>query len=264
MSSSRSRCLTASVSILAASPACRRSVRLQHRRPRRPDRHRVAPRHRRRARGRIGRRLRSRPARPRITGATFTGLLTGGVAAPTVGDVVVEIYRVFPNDSDTDARPVRPRSRPRKCRRASIRRPTSPSTSRDSSLVGELHVLDHGAQQQLHRRQLGAERRHPPDAERVHRRRRRRHRAGGAVQHLVRQRAGPARRPLLLRPAGPGERTAISSGCRRRGRSCRRARPSRPDPPTCRAGSATERSIPTGCASAPTSPTRDRSTRRSR
>jgi hypothetical protein len=34
-----------------------------------------------------------------ITGATFTGLLTGG-STPTIGQVVVEIYRVFPNDSD--------------------------------------------------------------------------------------------------------------------------------------------------------------------
>lgn len=33
-----------------------------------------------------------------ITHATFTGLLTG--ASPTVGGVVVEIYRVFPADSD--------------------------------------------------------------------------------------------------------------------------------------------------------------------
>jgi len=33
-----------------------------------------------------------------ITSATFTGLLTG--AAPSVGEVVVEIYRVFPKDSD--------------------------------------------------------------------------------------------------------------------------------------------------------------------
>src|SRR5262249_3990134 len=33
-----------------------------------------------------------------INHATFTGLLTG--ASPTVNQVVVEIYRVFPNDSD--------------------------------------------------------------------------------------------------------------------------------------------------------------------
>jgi len=34
----------------------------------------------------------------RITSATFTGLVTGGI--PTIGNVVAEIYRVFPNDSD--------------------------------------------------------------------------------------------------------------------------------------------------------------------
>lgn len=34
-----------------------------------------------------------------ITGGTFTGLLSGSVAVPTVQDVLVEIYRVFPLDS---------------------------------------------------------------------------------------------------------------------------------------------------------------------
>jgi hypothetical protein len=36
-----------------------------------------------------------------LTSATFTGLLTGGATAQDVGAVSVEIYRVFPNDSDT-------------------------------------------------------------------------------------------------------------------------------------------------------------------
>ena len=36
-------------------------------------------------------------AQTSITGATFTGLLTGGSTA-TIGQVVVEIYRVFPNE----------------------------------------------------------------------------------------------------------------------------------------------------------------------
>lgn len=35
-----------------------------------------------------------------ITGASFTGLLTGGAAPGSVGQVTVEIYRVFPKDSD--------------------------------------------------------------------------------------------------------------------------------------------------------------------
>jgi PEP-CTERM motif-containing protein len=36
-----------------------------------------------------------------ITSATFTGLLTGGATVGNVGEVVVEIYRVFPADSNT-------------------------------------------------------------------------------------------------------------------------------------------------------------------
>src|SRR5215471_2606488 len=36
-----------------------------------------------------------------ITSATFTGLLVGGATIANVGEVKVEIYRVFPNDSDT-------------------------------------------------------------------------------------------------------------------------------------------------------------------
>jgi hypothetical protein len=35
-----------------------------------------------------------------ITSATFTGLLTGGATTANIGEVRVEIYRVFPNDSN--------------------------------------------------------------------------------------------------------------------------------------------------------------------
>lgn len=35
----------------------------------------------------------------KITHATFTGLLTGGVPLSSIGDIQVEIYRVFPKDS---------------------------------------------------------------------------------------------------------------------------------------------------------------------
>jgi hypothetical protein len=35
-----------------------------------------------------------------ISGATFTGLLTGGSTVGNIGQVVVEIYQVFPNDSN--------------------------------------------------------------------------------------------------------------------------------------------------------------------
>src|SRR5262245_22995397 len=38
-----------------------------------------------------------------ITSATFTGLLTG--TTPIVGEVVVEIYRIFPKDSDATRTP---------------------------------------------------------------------------------------------------------------------------------------------------------------
>lgn len=37
----------------------------------------------------------------RINHATFTGLITGATAPGTPGQIVVEIYRVFPNDSNT-------------------------------------------------------------------------------------------------------------------------------------------------------------------
>ena len=49
----------------------------------------------------------------RLTSATFTGLLTG--ASPTIGEVRVEIYRVFPNDSDTGRTsfPIAPFSTPK-------------------------------------------------------------------------------------------------------------------------------------------------------
>ncbi len=42
-------------------------------------------------------------AQTMITSATFTGLFVGlpGAGAPTLGEVAIEIYRVFPNDSDT-------------------------------------------------------------------------------------------------------------------------------------------------------------------
>ena len=35
-----------------------------------------------------------------ITSASFTGLLVGAGAAPTIGEIVVEMYRVFPSDSN--------------------------------------------------------------------------------------------------------------------------------------------------------------------
>jgi hypothetical protein len=45
------------------------------------------------------------PSATRIDNASFTGLLTGGATAADVSDIVVEIYRVFPNDSDLTRTP---------------------------------------------------------------------------------------------------------------------------------------------------------------
>ena len=65
-----------------------------------------------------------------ITGASFTGLLTAGAVLPTVAEIVVEIYRVFPNDSDMVRTPNVPT------------RVNSPSdvafSSRDSAVAGDL------------------------------------------------------------------------------------------------------------------------------
>jgi hypothetical protein len=65
-----------------------------------------------------------------ITSATFTGLVTSGAALSTIGTVAVEIYRIFPLDSDTVRVPSVPT------------RVNSPSdvafASRDSSVAGEL------------------------------------------------------------------------------------------------------------------------------
>ncbi len=41
------------------------------------------------------------PQDTRVTSATFFGLLTGALPVPAVSNVRVEIYRVFPSDSDT-------------------------------------------------------------------------------------------------------------------------------------------------------------------
>lgn len=41
----------------------------------------------------------------KISSATFTGLITGSRPGISIGQVVVEIYRVFPNDSDTSRTP---------------------------------------------------------------------------------------------------------------------------------------------------------------
>src|SRR5262249_41110707 len=42
------------------------------------------------------------PTGARINSASFVGLLVPGTGAPTISQVVVEIYRVFPADSDVN------------------------------------------------------------------------------------------------------------------------------------------------------------------
>ena len=65
-----------------------------------------------------------------ITLATFTGIVTSGTTASTIGEVDVEIYRVFPADSDTVRTPTVPT------------RTNSPSdvafTDRSSSVASEM------------------------------------------------------------------------------------------------------------------------------
>jgi hypothetical protein len=41
------------------------------------------------------------PTHTKLKDATFTGILTGGATVADVGRITVDIYRVFPNDSDT-------------------------------------------------------------------------------------------------------------------------------------------------------------------
>jgi hypothetical protein len=68
-----------------------------------------------------------------ITGATFTGLIPAGALLTSINEVVVEIYRVFPNDSDSTRMPNVPT------------RVNSPSDtafdSRDSAIAGQLVFL---------------------------------------------------------------------------------------------------------------------------
>lgn len=75
-----------------------------------------------------------------ITHATFTGLLTGGATTADIGSVIIEIYRVFPLDSDVGRT-----SGPPTFSTAEVpTRVNSPSDvaidSRDSGVAGDLTV----------------------------------------------------------------------------------------------------------------------------
>ena len=78
-----------------------------------------------------------------ITSATFTGLLPVGTTAADVSQVIVEIYRVFPKDSDVGRTSGPPTSRRRMSRRASIRRPMLRSRSATRARLSfSISVLD--------------------------------------------------------------------------------------------------------------------------
>ena len=138
-------------------------------------------------------------AETKIRHASFTGLLTGGATPKDVKNVVVEIYRVFPNDSDVGRTSGPPTFSTSKV----PTRVNSPSDvafkSRDSGhkqLTFKTHVLS----AQLHRPGLGVQRRQ--DQRQVGRERPRHGKGSGVRRHVREPPPGPARRPLLLRAAG--------------------------------------------------------------
>ena len=186
-----------------------------------------------------------------ITNATFTGLVPAGA---TVGEVVVEIYRVFPKDSDIG----RTSGPPTFSTTQVPTRVNSPSDVAFDSreLARQPQFFDGRAKRQFHRAQLGDTRRHPSQTWPDDRRQRSCHRRGGTVRRDFRHPLPPPRRPLFLCASGPAVRRRLSCGCPRPSRSSRRGRRSRRASPTCRAGPVMQRSIPTGCASARTSSAR--------
>ena len=192
-----------------------------------------------------------------ITSATFTGLLPTGAPLSDVKEVVVEIYRVFPKDSNTD------------------RTPNVTHTGQFSlgcriggPRFGEWRPDFHPGviSEQLHRQQLCPKRHqsldpNPPASLPAARALSRDKRSSSTFSLPRRSFCRPTIISSCRRWSLP---TAISSGCRRRSRSFRRGRSSRPDLPTFRAGYAMATLIRIGCASARTSLTRVHSTRPSR
>ena len=94
-----------------------------------------------------------------ITSATFTGLLTG--STPTIGQVVVEIYRVFPANSDVGrtSGPADLFDKPG----AHAGQLTLGCGLRQSRQFGggRAHLYERHVGEQFHRAQFGAARRHP-------------------------------------------------------------------------------------------------------
>ena len=168
-----------------------------------------------------------------ITSATFTGLLPDEAPLSDVGEVVVEIYRVFPKDSD--AGPADRHFSTRKCRRGSIRLPMSHSLTA-TQRSGLTFTPRRGERPSP--RPTPCSRAASIPSTHIHRRQRSRHRRGSAVRRNVHHPVRPPRRPLFLRAPGAALGRRLSCGCRRRSRSARTARRSRPGSPTCRAGPA--------------------------
>ena len=132
-----------------------------------------------------------------ITSATFTGLVPAGSSAT---GVVVEIYRVFPTDSDvgrtsgsptfsTDQVPTR------------VNSPSDIALDERDAAIGQFSTTVLNAE--LYREQLGDAGRYQSQTEPNHRRRRSGHGRGSAVLGKLRDAFRPPGRPLFLRAPGP-------------------------------------------------------------
>jgi hypothetical protein len=94
-----------------------------------------------------------------INSATFTGLLTAGTPLSAITQVEIELYHVFPIDSNPPDGRV-------------LTRVNSPSDNnfdaRDSNVAGQMSLHCHCAKLLLHRPQFGGQR-HQPVPQPVHR-----------------------------------------------------------------------------------------------
>ena len=183
-----------------------------------------------------------------ITSATFTGLLTGGATTANVGAVTVEIYRVFPNDSNV-ARTSGPPTF------STLQVPTRVNSPSDVELVdrsttsGNLSFTTTVLVADVYSTEFCSAGGHPSHARSNHRRRRINHRARGTIHGKLHDTYQSFARSLLLRaPSGGDTAVASSSGCRVLVRSFHRTH-SQQALPICRAGRVTQCLIQTGSAS---------------
>ena len=196
----------------------------------------------------------------RIESATFQGLLTGNMSVADIGEVRVEIYRVFPLDSDVGRTSGPPTF-------STSQVPTRVNSPSDVALLDRDTGSGNLAFTTADLGSFVASNSVTP----------------GGIHPIPGQTTGgngPASgeqvtfnvdftTPFTLAPGHyffvPQVQSTTwresSCGCRRRSPS---RRPARRSSPTCRAGRAINSSIPTGCASAPISWAPARSTPRSR